>query len=266
MRTTAAGLGQAKVALSRVLGIDAGIIRAQAGTPQSAEADVTLTWDGGTSEVDSATGIVYGVSLSKAPSGGSGQLLMVERLRYEAVGVLSQLGWTEGALAGFGFKEDGTGSLAEGSALYTSSWNRYDGKGVEQVGSIVLTLDARTAALVSFSASLGSDAANLAASVTEASALAIAQTEIYLRTTQPKLSLTGDGSLILLGRTMSEQLIVVKDSKITKTPTLCWVIVIRGSVGQETVGATVYIDANTGKVVKYVADKTTESTTTTEGE
>jgi hypothetical protein len=231
--------------------------------PGSPSADTVIEWTGGTAEFDSSTGMVYSVSAEESTAAGSSGLLTEDRLRYEATNIAASLGWTGGALQGLGFKREQPAAL-ESTGIYTMTWSQYDATGARQDGSIVLMLDGSTGLLLSFSAWPGNDAADIAGLITEAQAMQIVQTQIYLRTDKPKLSLAGDGSLILVNRRASEELKVVTDKKIVNTkPRMCWVVTLLGMVGTNTVGGTVYIDASTSEVLKYEAYKSSEPDTTT---
>lgn len=264
-RSAAEAVRAVKQALAGFVATDPAEMKVVEAIPSSPMADTVLEWTGGKAELDSRTGVVYAVSTEPLATVGAQGLLTEDRLRFEAVTMAGALGWTEGALQGLGFRQEQSPSL--GSAdIYTITWTQYDAKGAQREGSLVLTLDGKTAGLVSLSALVGSDAHEVAGAITEAQAMQIAQTQIYLNypvTAKPKLSLAGDGSLILLNRRVTEQLKVVDDSKIVgDNPRLCWVMTVLGTVGTQTVGGTVYLDAANGEVLKYEAHKTSEPVTT----
>jgi hypothetical protein len=250
-------------ALATSTGGDLATMKLSDAAPGSPSANAVIEWTGGKAEFDSSTGMVYSVSAEKSTAAGSGGLLTEERLGYEATNIMHSLGWTEGALQGLGFKQQQPAAL-ESTGIYTMTWSQYDATGAQQPGSIVLTLDGGTGLLLSLSAWPGNEATDIAGLITEAQAMQIVQTQIYLRTSKPKLSLAGDGSLILVNRRVTEELKVVTDKKIVKTtPRMCWVVTLLGTVGTNTVGGTVYIDASTSEVLKYEAYKTSEPDTTT---
>ena len=261
--TTTEELNRARLVLANASGVDVSSMHVVAGQPGSPSANVIVEWEGGRAEVDDSTGIVYAAGMTQPPASGFSQFMSEDRLKMEALQLVRDLGWTDGTLAGLGFKQVEPGTLVEGTGLYTITWTQLDSEGETQDGSIVLKLDGRTAQLVQFSAWPGSDAPDIAGVISEADALRIAQTTIYLQTDKPKLSLAGDGSLILINRAVSEELKTVEDSKIVKKPTLCWVITIMGTFDLQIVGGTVYMDAKTGKLLKYVAYKASEPATTT---
>jgi hypothetical protein len=248
-------------ALAGFVGVDPADIKVSGTATSSPSADTVVEWTGGKAELDSRTAIVYAVTTGQ-PAAGGGQPLSEDRLRYEAVTVAAALGWSEGALQSLGFKEQ-PGTLA-GSGVYTMTWKQYDAKGAQLDGSVVLSLDDSTAALVNFSAWPGSVSSDIAGAIPEAQAMQIAETQIYLRTDQPKLSLDGNGSVILLNRKVTEELKIVSDKTVVKNdPRLCWVITVLGTVGTQTVGGTTYLDAASGAVLKYEAYKSAAPVTTT---
>jgi hypothetical protein len=250
-------------ALATSTGGDLATMKLSDAAPGSPSANAVIEWTGGTAEFDSNTGMVYSVSAEESTGAGSSGLLTEERLRYEATNLMHSLGWTDGALQGLGFKQEQPAVL-ESTGIYTMTWSQYDATGAQQDGSIVLMLDGSTGLLLSFSAWPGNDAADIAGLITEGQAMQIVQTQIYLRTDKPKLSLDGNGSLILLNRRVTEELKVVTDKKIVKNdPRMCWVVTLLGMVGTNVVGGTVYIDASTSEVLKYEAYKTSEPDTTT---
>lgn len=262
-QTSTEALLRAELALADVTGVEVSTMHIAAGEPGSPGADVVLEWEGGRAEVDGSTGTVYAASMTQSATSASSESLAKDRLDREARQLVRDLGWTDGTLAGLGFKQVEPATLAEDTGIYTIAWTELDDKGKAQDGSIVLKMDGRTARLVEFSAWLGNDAPDIAGVISEADALRIAQTTIYLQTDKPKLSVAGDGSLILINRAVSEELKTVKDAKIVAKPTLCWVVTILGTVDLQLVGGTVYLDAETGGVLKYEAYKTSEPATTT---
>ncbi len=247
--------------LARFVGIDPADIAVSDATPTSPIADTVIEWSGGKAEFDSRTAVVYAASAGRSTPVGA-QPLTLERLQFEANGMVAALGWTGGILEGLGLRQQGIGTVGE-SGVYTVSWAQYDAEGTPRDGLIVLTLDGATAALVSFSARPGSDVPGIAGAISDAQALQIAQTQIYLRTDKPKLTLAGDGSIIMLNRRVTEELKVIDDSKIVSDePRLCWVLTVLGTVGTEIVGGTVYLDSATGEVLKYEAYESSEPVTT----
>jgi hypothetical protein len=262
-RTTTQGLRNAERALGSIIGLAVAELRVSGATPDSPSADAVVEWEGGRAEVDSNSGMVFAASVEQQAADPSAGFLTEGRLEFEATTIAHGLGWTEGALAGLGFKQQQPGTLAEGTGLYTITWTRYDGTGAQRDGSIVLAMDGRTAGLVRFSVWLGADAPAIAGTLPEAQAMQIAQTQIYLHADKPKIGLAGDGSLILLNRTVSEELKLIDDSTIVGSrPRLCWVITVKGTVDMQIAGGTVHLDAVTGEVLKYEAYKPSEPVTT----
>jgi hypothetical protein len=252
-------LRDAKSRLAQVLGVDAGQFSASAATPSSPQADAVLAWPQGTAELDSANGRIYLVASQQSAGAAAEPLLSPDRLKYQALRDVSDLGWNAGMLAGLGFRQDQDGVLKEDTGLYTLLWSQYDEKSTRLDGQLETSLDGRTAMLVGFDVSLASTGPSIAGAIGEEQAMGIAQTTIFLKTTDLKLPLAGDGALLLANKAVAEKLAVVKDSKITKNKSvLLWVIRITGVVdsktdkGMVTVGGTVYIDAKTGAVLSYV--------------
>jgi hypothetical protein len=254
---------RAELVLADATGVDVSTVHIAAGQPSSPGATVVLEWEGGRAEVDADSGIVYAASATRPPADTFSEYMSEDRLRMESLQLVRDLGWTDGTLAGLGFKQVEPGVLAGDTGVYTIVWTQYDDKGRVQDGSIVLKVDGRTGLMVGFSAWPGRNAPDIAGVISEADALLVAQMTIYLRTDKPKLSLAGDGSLILINRAVWEELKTVKDSKIVAKPRLCWVVTILGTVDLQLVGGTVYLDAKTGEVLKYQAYKTSEPVTTT---
>lgn len=254
---------RAQLALAAATGVEVADMHIAAAGAEAPGANVVIEWSGGRAEVDDSTGRVYSVLAEQRQSNALLPFLTEERLEMEALGMVRDLGWTDGTLAGLGFKQHSPGTLAEDTGLYTITWGEFDEKGKTKDGFIVMELEGRTGRLVGLSIWLGSDAPEIAGTISEAEALVIAQTQIYLHTDKPKIPLAGDGSLILLNRSSSQELRQIEDSKIVEEPTLCWVVTITGTVNLQVVGGTVYIDARTGEVKKYQAYKTSEPTTTT---
>jgi len=250
--------------LGGLVGVDPATMQVTQAAPESPSADTVIQWAGGSAEVDGKTGLVYEVSAERAATSSSEEAMTLDLLRSRAFVVMDQLGWTQGTLAGLGFKQEQPGTLAGGAGLYTISWAQYQGDGTRNDGSIVLALEGHTGQLVQLSVWLGSKAPVIEGAIPEAVALQVAQAQIYLNTDKPKISLAGDGSLILIGRKVVEELKVIDDADITgETPRLCWVITVTGKVGQQTVGGTVYLDALTGEVLDYQPYQTGEPSTTT---
>ena len=257
------GLRDAELTLARALGIDAKGMSRSAATPSSPQADAELGWAGGTAEVDSSTGRIYSVAVQRAAGPMVGQSFSEEGLKYQALQMAANLGWTQGMLDSLGFRQEHPGVLSGDGSVFSLTWSQYDDKGLRNDGQVNVRLDARTAELVSLSVSLGSQGLSIAGSISESEAIGVAQTVIFLRTLKPKLALAGDGSLILVGKSVSEKLSIVNDHKITKDkPVLMWVITITGTVDSELVGGTVYIDAKTGAAVGYLSKQVTTTTTT----
>ena len=258
------GLHQARLTLAQALGLDVGSISVSTNAPSSPQADAVLQWAGGTAEVDSTAGRIYGVGMQQAAGGSSASGLTEEGLTYQALQMATKLGWTTGMLTGLGFKQEQLGTLDAGTGVFTLDWSQYDNQGVRGQGLVEVRLDAGNAALLGFSVSLGSQGPSLAGSISEQEAMGIAQTTIFLETDKPKLSLAGDGALLLADKAVSETLGMVTDRKATKNkPMLLWVIEITGTQDAQIVGGTVYIDAKTGVVVHYVPFQDPSTTTTT---
>lgn len=262
-RPTTELLRRAQLALAGAMGVEVADMHIAAVSADAPGANAVIAWEGGRAEVDDSTGRVYSAIAEQRQPNALLPLLTEERLEMEALGIVRDLGWTDGTLAGLGFKQHAPGTLAEDTGLYTITWGQFDEKGKTEDGFIVMELEGRTGRLVGFSVWLGSDAPEIAGTISEADALVIAQTQIYLHTDKPKIPLAGDGSLILLNRSSSQELRQIEDSKIVKEPTLCWEVTITGTVNLQVVGGTVYIDARTGEVKKYQAYKTSEPATTT---
>jgi hypothetical protein len=258
------GLRLARLTLAQVLSLDAKAISVSTATPSSPQADAVLEWAGGTAEVDSTAGRIYGVGVQQAASGQSAQAMTEEGLTYQALQVATKLGWTTGMLSGLGFRQEQPGTLAADTGVFTLDWSQYNDQGVRTGGLLEVRLNAASAALAGFSVSLGSQNLSIAGTISEQQAMGIAQTEIFLKTVKPKIPIAGDGALLLSGEAVSEKLGVVTDHKITKDKQLLlWVIRITGAVDSQVVGGTVYIDAKTGVVVEYLAYKDPTATTTT---
>jgi hypothetical protein len=235
--------------------------------PNAPGADAVLRWGSGRAEIDSGVGRIYFVSVASSTADSSVSPLAEDRLRLEAVAKMHALGWTDGTLQGLGFVEEQPGRLDEQSGLYTLGWRQKQLDPKSSYSAVDISVDGRTAALVHFSAWIGSNALDIAGAISEPQALQIAQTEIYLESDSKKLTLAGDGSLILLSRAVNEELKYVKDKTYTRNKqVLCWVITVLGRVGQQLMGGTVYVDAKTGKVLHYqpYEPPKTEPTETTE--
>lgn len=245
-------LAAVKQDLERLLGLPADRIVVSTLAPASAGADMVLLWTSGKAEVDSATGRIYLLSVDRAYVDPRRSTMSEVQLEYEAKPVPGALGWPDSMLAGLGFRQEGGGSISEDTHLFALQWQQYDSQGVVEDGFVDVYVDSRTGDLVSFSVSLGSGRPDIAGAISVNDAMDIAQTCIFLETDDPDIALMGDGSLILLGKTVSQELTIVEDKKITKgKPLLCWVIFLSGTVAGETVGGTVYIDATTGEVLSY---------------
>jgi hypothetical protein len=246
-------LDDAKMSLALVFGVAEADIQVTSKTPGSPNADFVLEWQGGQAEVDSTTGRVYLVSGELSAGGSYVPFLSEARLVTEARRIMNGLGWTDTMLGSVGFQQERPGTLTEGTGLYTVAWAQYDSEGIPMDGAAELRVDGRTGGLVYLSVSPGVGGPDLAGALTEADALAIAQTEIYLKTKEPKISLAGDGSLILLNRSVTEQLTIIDDREMTGgKPLDVWVITLTGTSSGVMVGGTTYIDAATGDVLKYV--------------
>ena len=258
------GIPNAKLALAQALGLDAKDLSRSAATPSSPQADVVLEWAGGTAEVDSRSGLVYSIAVRQVAASTTAQSLNEEGLKYQALQMVATLGWTKGMLDGLGFRQEQPGVVSSDGSIYSLTWSQYDDKGLREDGRVEVRLDRRTSALVGLSVSLATQGVSIAGSISESEAMGIAQTTVFLRTIKPKITLAGDGSLLLAGGAVLEKLVVVNDHKITKDkPVLMWVITITGTVDSQKVGGTVYIDAKTGAVLNYVSQQVTTTTTTT---
>ncbi|OFW61642.1 MAG: hypothetical protein A2133_04665 [Actinobacteria bacterium RBG_16_64_13] len=247
-------LRDAKASLAAIVGVPATDLKISGVSKESLDADVALEWGGGKAEVDSSTGRIYLVSVTSARASSFAPFMPAAQLEGKARRMVAGLGWTSDMLAGMGFKQERTGVLSEGAGIYTTTWNAHDSEGAPLDGFAEVVLDGRTGGLVRFSLSRGSQGTAVAGAIGEHEALAIAQTCIYLKSDEVKIPLAGDGSLILLDKSVSEEIKMLTDRQITGgDPLLAWVITITGRVGDKNVGGTVYIDASTGKVLEYVA-------------
>jgi hypothetical protein len=246
------GVRQAKTELAQALGISATDVEQSPTFPSSNQADLVLSWAGGTADVDSSTGRIYSV-LVKQVAGNAATVSMTEEgLGYQALQMAAKLGWTKAMLDALGFRQEQQGTLLGDGSSYALTWTQYDEDGIRSGGRVEVELESRTAALLGFSVSLGPRGLNLAGSISQEQAMNIAQNEIYLKTSKPKLALAGDGTLLLSGMTESGVLRMVNDHKITKNkPVLMWVITILGTADSQPVGGVVYVNATSGAVASY---------------
>ena len=174
------------------------------------------------------------------------------QLKHEAGKIPGLLGWGEGMLSGMGFRQDQPGTLTPDTGLYTLVWVQYAGERSATDGRVEVHVDARSGELAGFTVTLAGDRPDVEGALGASDALDIAETHIFLKTKTPAIPLMGDGSLILINRQLSQELMVLKDRKITKDkPVLTWVISLSGTVENEIVGGTVYVDAMTGEVLAY---------------
>lgn len=246
------GLADAEERLLQVLGLQPDDLRVSDLAPGARGADTVLIWAAGKAEVDSATGRVFLVSMNR-PEVDPGRSFMSEvQLKHEAGKIPGLLGWGDGMLLGMGFRQDQPGTVSAEAGLFTLVWVQYAGERTDTDGRVEVHVDARSGQLAGFSVSLASDRPDVEGALGASDALDIAETQIFLKTKTPAIPLTGDGSLILMNRQLSQELQVVKDRKITKDkPVLTWVISLSGTVENTTVGGTVYVDAMTGEVLSY---------------
>jgi hypothetical protein len=248
------GLAEAKRNLALILGVATAGMRLSASAPAAPGADAVIEWETGSAEVDSMAGRVYLVSANQAQVDPR-QLYMTEpRLTVAARRMPAALGWEDGMLAALGFKQEQPGALSSVTGLFCLTWSRYGAEGALEDGFVEVYVDGRAGSLVSFSLSLGSEGPDVAGALGAKDAVDIAETYIYLKTKDPDIPMAGDGSLILLQKSVAQELKVVEDRKITRgEPLLTWVISLTGAVEGKTVGGTVYINAMTGEVLYYEA-------------
>jgi len=246
------GLGEAKQRLALVLGLTTEEISVSSLPPESAGTDTVLVFETGRAEIDSATGRVHVVDTDQASPDPRSSPESEVHLAYTAGRIPGTLGWDEDMLTGMGFQQAGEGSISADSSLFSRTWEQYEADGAPTGGFIEVYLDAHTARLISFSVYLAGEVPDISGVIGATDAMAIAQTEIFLKTSSPRIPMTVDGSLILLGKTVSRELKVVEDTKITRgEQVLAWVIFVKGTVGDAMVGGTVYIDAMSGRILAY---------------
>lgn len=249
---TQGGLSAAKDALAGLFDLTMDEIGISARVPASAGADTVLVWAAGQADVDGVSGRIYSVAVDRPFVDTRWPALADVRLRYLAGRMPAQLGWGEDMLAGLGFRQEQPGALLADQDIYVLTWAQYDGAGSPADGVAEVQLDSRTGDLVGFTMFLGSEAPDISGALSAAEAMAIAETHIFLETDDLKIPLTDDGSLVLLGKSLSQELKTLEDGKITRgKPLLTWVISLTGTVDGKTVGGTVYIDATTGRVLAY---------------
>jgi hypothetical protein len=246
------GLADAEQSLTQVLGLAAGDVRASKLVPGSAGADTVLIWAAGKAEVDSATGRVFLVAMNRPQVDPLLPFLSDMLLKHEAGKIPGLLGWGDGMLMGMGFRQEQPGVLATDTGLFTLVWSQYAGDGSSTEGRVEVRVDARSGQLAGFSVTPAGDSPGIEGALSASDAMDIAETHIFLKTKDPEIPLMGDGSLILMDKQVSQELKVVQDRKITKgKQVLTWVIFLSGTVENETVGGTVYVDAMTGAVLSY---------------
>jgi hypothetical protein len=266
-------INQATYELQAALGLSDGSVTRSTQPPILTDSDVALAWQGGRADVDLTTGHVRAVLIDGAA--GLGPPLPTAKLTDDADRVLGLLGWDSVALEAQGFTEDDSKTVdnADAGTIYEKTWVGHDSQGVLNEGVIEVGLSAADGSLHSFLFSPGPEIAlDMSKVVTKDEAVKAAKDAAAKSYTD--LTLPSDTGTSVASTTTTK----ASSGKATTTTTvtgvqvanatlvhtdkagitggkdmLVWVVKVDRNGTADGGGATVYVDAVSGKVLTIIS-------------
>ncbi len=227
---------QAIYQLQSALALPDGAISRSSQPPILSGSDVALRWLGGKADVDLGSGHIRAV-LVENTANGSGTLLSKTDLDDEADRLVELLGWDSATLETQGFTPGEAKVVDRGDAgiVYQKAWVGHDAEGVLNQGMIEVGVDATSGDLHSFLYSPGPQTA-------------LDMTKTITRDEAVKTAASGSA------RVESATLVHTNKAGITGgRDMLVWIVKLAADTASSKAGATVYLDAVSGRVLVIIA-------------